>query len=130
MRAAAVVSSHSPRSTCPPRARPVRMPARPLSLHPPSDHSCDMTRFWLACALFHILLCLVGWLLARRWTGRLKKRSPWGLWAVQVVADFFLLGWGALLLALVCSAIFGRTSSFTVVRFLAQALFVEAPVYC
>jgi predicted MPP superfamily phosphohydrolase len=85
------------------------------------------TAFWSAALGFHLAVGAVAVWLGRRWVVRMKKIRPTWLWLLQLAADATLLNFAALFAA-VCASPFVYPSLFTPVRFVSQALFLEAPL--
>jgi predicted MPP superfamily phosphohydrolase len=86
-----------------------------------------VTAFWSAALAFHLTVGAVAVWLGRRWVARMKKIRPAWLWVLWLAADATLLNFAALFAA-VCASPFVYASLFTPVRFVSQALFLEAPL--
>lgn len=80
-------------------------------------------RFWVGSFVFHAVLVGASAVVARRWVRRLSPGAPPFPFFRAVVADAFLWGALALVLAFLAAAI--GSNGFTAVRLLSQALFGE-----
>jgi predicted MPP superfamily phosphohydrolase len=81
-------------------------------------------RFWLAALVFHGALVGACCVLFRRWRSRAHSPMPTHRWLRGLMVEAAAFGAAAIALASLMSLV-GPPGSFTVLRFLAQALFGE-----